>query len=1126
MLNPEVSDAEEGFKPRPDAPPLEEPTPDEVELIPLSFGQRRLWFIQKFEESSSSYNAPVALRLDGVLDTAALQLAIKDVVTRHEALRTLITESQGVPYQTVLDPENARPSFLLEQTTGERLPGLLRRASAYSFDLAREIPVRATLYQLTDTQHVLLLLLHHVACDGWSLVPLIRDLSTAYAARVQGRTPAWRPLSLRYTDFSLWQQEWLGQESDPDSPIAAQIAYWQKTLADLPAQLNLPTDRPRPAIPTHNGERLYFDVDSTTHRKLVVLAQSTRTTLFMVLHAALATLLSRLGAGNDIPLGTPIAGRTDEALDELVGFFVNTLVLRADTSGNPTFRELLARVRATDLAAYNHQDLPFERLVEILNPVRSTAHHPLFQVWLVLQNNVDPTLELPGLIVTPQSPESDVARFDLAFMFEEKFANGKPAGLMGNVRLACDLFDRATVQAIAARLVRLLEAIARNPEQRIGQIDLLTEPERRRILAEWNATAHEVAVHTLPQLFEQQAARTPQAIAVVHENERLCYAELNAHANQLARLLLSHGIGPEQIVAFALPRSFEMIVSLLAVLKCGAAYLPLDLDYPPERLRLMLEDSKAVCTLTRSDCLAVLPPTARPLCLDTLPVSHALAALPQSDLSDSERCQRLTPDHPAYVIYTSGSTGRPKGVLVTHRSITNYLAWDIQTNYPPQPNTQDLHGGSPTVFSISFDAGITTLLGALMAGQALRLLPSGTEVQSLSSGPPLPGDPYTLVKVTPSHLKLINQSLESNTATAPTRALMTGGEAAVPADMAFWQQRFPGVRVINHFGPTETTVGCATYELPQDIRARHSIPIGRPIWNTQLYVLDESLQPVPTGVPGELYIAGAGLARGYLNRPSSSAERFVANPFGTPGTRLYRTGDLVRWLPEGVLDYLGRTDSQVKIRGFRIELGEIEAVLLQQPGIAQAVVLAREDSSATLQLVGYLVPAAESSGARTAGVPSTALDGGPLRSTIDSTHLRQTLATQLPEHMVPAAFVVLPSLPLTANGKLDRKALPAPDFSSRSLRAPRTPQEEILANLFAEVLGLERVGIDDSFFDLGGHSLLITRLVSRIRSTLSVELPIRAPFEAPTVAELAQKVSLAPKARPKLQRMTQHGSRN
>ena len=1067
------------------------------QVIPLSFAQQRLWFLHQFEGPSPTYNIPIALRLDGPLDQVALQAALADLIGRHESLRTVFTQAEGVGRQTILEAAVIRPELecfdctegtdfthRTDCTEGTEsaamaaatpLSEALQQASGYCFDLSRQIPLRAWLLRLAQTQHVLVLLVHHIASDGGSMRPLLRDLATAYAARCSAQSPAWSPLPVQYADYTLWQRQWLGEESDAHSPIGTQIAYWSQALAGLPEQISLPADRPRPTHASYRGDSIQLPVDAATHTQLLTLAREARASLFMVLHGALAVLLSRLGAGSDIPLGSPIAARTDDALDDLVGFFVNTLVLRTDTSGNPSFRQLLARVRAFDLAAYSHQDLPFERLVEILNPVRSTAHHPLFQVMLALQNTADESLGLHGLTVAPQPFGFKIAKFDLSFGFtEQRTAAGTPGGLTAEIEYACDLVARATVDSRAQRMVRRLEAIAAQPDLPIGSIDLLSAQERRQILSDWNDTAHAMADTTLPLLFEQQVQRTPDALALVCQERSLSYRELNARANQLAHYLIAHHIGPEDRVAIALPRSIEMVVSILAVLKAGAAYLPLDPDYPPQRLRFMIEDARPRSIIATTAIAARWQADTPLLCLDRSDVSTALARYDSSDVTNTQRRHPLTSLHPAYVIYTSGSTGTPKAVVVPHRGIPDLAASQLQ-QFVITSQSRVLQFSS-----FSFDAAMMELLMAFASGACLVLPGGGTAVGD-DLAKVLNDHKITHALIPPAALATL-ESIEPGI----LGTLIVGGDTCSSTLVDRWSC---GRRMLNAYGPTESTV-CTSISRPLSVGCKP--PIGSPIWNTQVYVLDTYLQPVPVGIAGELYIGGGGLARGYLNRPDLTAERFVANPFGSPGSRLYRSGDRVRWLPEGTLDYLGRTDEQVKIRGFRIELGEIEACLARHPEVAHAAVLARQDLPGHSQLVAYVVPH---------------------HPAVDLAALRQTLAEQLPHYMVPAAIVAVPVLPLTPNGKLDRKALPAPQFTAAASRAPRTPQEQILAQLFAEVLGLQRVGIDDRFFDLGGHSLLATRLVSRIRSVLDVELPVRALFEAPTVAELAAQLDCSSAAR-------------
>ncbi|MFC5743182.1 non-ribosomal peptide synthetase, partial [Dyella tabacisoli] len=1062
------------------------------EYLPLSFAQQRLWFIQQMEGASGTYNIPLALRLHGALNRQALTQALHDVIARHESLRTVFTETQGVAYQHILAAEQARPHLIEHRIDEAGFAQALADASMQGFELATQSPLRTHVFELGEHQHVLLLVLHHIAGDGWSLAPLLRDLSAAYAARVEQQAPTWSPLPVQYADYSLWQRELLGEESDPDSAIEKQCAYWRRQLAALPEQLNLPSDRPRPAVASYRGDVVRFQLDAELHRGLLHLAREQHATLFMVLHAAFALLLSKLGAGEDIAIGSPIAGRTDDALNDLIGFFLNTLVLRTDLSGNPSFRELLERVRATDLAAYAHQDLPFERLVEMLNPVRSLAHQPLFQVMLMLQNNQEADLALPGLAVQPEEIGKSIAKFDLRLAMGEQWdADGLPAGIAAELEYACDLFDADSMQTLVARLTDLLRAVVANPAVSPAQISLLISTERS-LLEQWNDTTQGRAAATLPELFERQAQATPDTIALVFGQHMLSYAELNRRANQLAHRLIDCGVGSEQLIALAMPRSIELVIALLAILKSGAAYLPVDPAYPPERIAAMLNDARPAGILSTVEAAASLPAGARLILVDDTASVNA-AFPPAHNPTDSERLRPLRPEHAAYVIYTSGSTGQPKGVCIPHRNAAGYLRF-LASNYAVGAQDVVLN-----LTSISFDPSIRDMLCPLLAGARLVMIDDASARDPAACLQALHRHAVTSVlSMTPSLLHELVAAQQAAPCELQLRQLLTCGEA-LRGELLLRAMDALGCTVLaNQYGPTECTMTSTWKAFRRGDYVDGPVPVGRLVDNAQAYVLDAGLQQVPVGVPGELYLAGDGLARGYLKRPALTAERFVANPF-TPGERMYRTGDLVRWLAGGELDFLGRVDHQVKVRGFRIELGEIEAALTRQPGVAHGVVVAREDQPGHKQLVGYAV-AAE-------GVA------------LDPAALRQALAGPLPDYMVPAAIVLLDALPLTPNGKLDRKALPAPDYTRAESRQPRTPQEIILATLFAEVLGLDNVGIDDSFFDLGGHSLLATRLVSRIRATLDVELAIRTLFEHPSVVALAQQLDSAERGRAPLRAM-------
>ncbi|KAA5835173.1 amino acid adenylation domain-containing protein [Saccharopolyspora hirsuta] len=1033
--------------------------------VPLSFAQQRLWFLQQLEGPSATYNVPMTLRLTGPLDRAALQAAIGDVVDRHESLRTVFPEVAGTPHQQVVAD---RP--VLRVHGADRLDEQLAEAVREPFDLASETPLRVSLFEVGPDEHVLLVLLHHIASDGRSSGLLARDLATAYAARREGRAPNWSALPVQYADYALWQRDLLGREDDPESLVAQQLSFWREQLDGVPAELKLPTDRPRPAVATNRGDGVEFELGAAAHRALTRIARENQASVFMVVQGAIAALLTRMGAGTDIPLGTSVSGRGDEALDELVGFFVNTLVLRTDTSGDPGFLDLLDRIRRTDLAAYAHQDVPFERLVEVVNPVRSMSRHPLFQVMLDFHRADDAEFELAGLTAHRERSSADVAKVDLTFHVEESYAaDGEPTGLQGVLEYATDLFDRRTAEAIAARLLRVLESVAADPSTSIGDLDVLPAEERNSLVHGWNRTEREVPEATLPELIEQQVRRTPDAPAVAFGDTVLDYAELNRRANRLAHLLISQGVGPERFVAIALPRSVDLVVALLAVLKTGGAYLPLDPSHPAERIEFVLGDVRPVLTLTDRSCTDRLPPGTERLLVDELDLSA---------VDDADPVRELRSRNAAFVIFTSGSTGRPKGVVVQHDSLNLYLSW-VRSAYPAVAGRALVH--SP----VSFDLTVTGLFAPLTTGGCAQLVELDESAQ-IAERP-------TFVKATPSHLPVL---LALPPECSPTQQLVLGGESLMGEVLEQWRARHPGATVINEYGPTETTVGCTEYRIePGDPVPTGVVTIGRPIWNTQMYVLDAALRPAPVGVEGELYIAGDLVTRGYLNRPGLTSAKFVANPYGPPGSRFYRSGDIARWNADGMLEFVARVDDQVKIRGFRIELGEIETVLNQHEHVRHAAAIVREDTPGDKRLVAYVVPS----------------DG------CDADGLREYAAERLPEYMVPVAFVLLPELPLTGNRKLDRKALPAPEFSGdASGRGPRNAREELLCGLFAEVLGVEQVGIDDGFFELGGHSLLATRLISRIRAELGAGVGIRQLFESPTVAGIAEALGAAEPVRAKL----------
>ncbi|MFJ2772020.1 amino acid adenylation domain-containing protein [Streptomyces sp. NPDC087300] len=1069
------------------APAATAPVPvPRTDTLPLSPAQQRLWFLHRLEGPSPTYNIPLVLTLDGPVDHGALQRALHDLTGRHETLRTVYpvtddarsADADDRPHQRILDADHplARPVLHRAALTD----GALTEAVRHCFELADEPPLRATLF--TDpadpARHTLLLLLHHIAGDGASTTPLARDLATAYTARAAGRAPGFTPLPLQYADHSAHQQKLLAE-----GLAERHLAHWKEALAGLPDQLELPTDRPRPPVATSAGDTVPFVLAPDTHRALKRLAAATGTTVFMTVQAGLAALLTRHGCGTDIPLGTPVAGRDDDATAGLVGFFTNTVVLRTDTSGDPGFRTLLDRVRGTTLAAYEHDVLPFDQLVEELNPPRSLARHPLFQVMLAWQSLPDGDFALgPGVTARLGAVPSGTAKFDLTLNAGELPGDG---GISGFLEFRTDLFDRATAQGLAERLARLLTAAAETPDTPLGLLPLLSDAERHQALVAANNQHHKAspASTTLADVYERAAARHPHRTAVSHEGRTLTYAGLSARAHQLARLLAARGIGPGSIVALALPRSADLVTGLLAVALSGAAYLPLDPDYPADRLAYMLDDARPAALITDTATAPRLPAQAHALPLVAVD-GEAPDAYGTGPLGQSERTRPLTPRDPAYVIYTSGSTGRPKGVVVTHHNVTRLLtATDHWFGF-------DEHDVWTLFHSYAFDFSVWELWGALLYGGKVVVVPHLTSRDPGAFRTLLADERVTVLNQTPSafhQLAAADREDDSGTELA-LRYVVFGGEALEPGRLDEWYARHgdDGPTLVNMYGITETTVHVSYFALDRATAAAStSSTIGVNIPDLRVYVLDDRLQPVPPGVTGEMYVAGEGLADGYLGRPDLTATRFVADPyaalFGQSGSRMYRSGDLARRRADGALEYFGRADHQVKIRGFRIELGEVEAALASHPAVADAAVVVREDVPGDKRLVGYAVA-----------------DGaGPAA-------LREHTAAGLPVHMVPSAVVLLDRLPLTSNGKLDRKALPAPErpASAAAGRAPRTPREEQLCAIFAEVLGADRIGVEDNFFDLGGHSLLAVRLAGRVKAAFGAEVSIGTVFQSPTPAAL------------------------
>ncbi|BAY78557.1 amino acid adenylation [Nostoc linckia NIES-25] len=1095
------------------SPPLLKRTRDAE--LPLSYAQQRLWFLDQFEPNSPFYNIPMALRLVGNLDRAALEQSLQEIIHRHEALRTNFITVDGKPSQiirewgtgnreqrilSIVDLQHLSTLVLSEVEVTEReitSQQLAQQQVTQPFDLAKEALIRATLVVLNETEHVLLVCMHHVVNDGWSMGVFVQELAALYDAYAQGQPSPLAPLPIQYADFAIWQRNWLQGEV-----LQSQLNYWQQQLQDAPALLSLPTDRPRPAVQTYNGTHQEFALSLELTNKLTKLSQEQGVTLFMTLLAAYDTLLYRYTGTEDILVGSPIANRDRSEIEGLIGFFVNTLVMRTSLTGNPSFSELLTRVRSMAMEAYSHQNLPFEMLVEALQPERNLSHTPLFQVMFVLQNAPTSELGLTGLTVNRLPIKGTTSRFDLTLSMENT-----ATGLAGWWEYNTDLFDERTIERMTSHFVTLLEGIVANPEQRISQLPLLTAVEQQQLLVEWNDTEVDYPLHKcIHQLFEEQVELTPDVVAVEFGNQQLTYKQLNYRANQLAHYLRSLGVKPDVLVGLCVERSLEMVIGLLAILKAGGAYVPLDPEYPSDRLSFILDDTQVKVLLTQQLLIDRLPPNQAKLHFDCAQYKVCLDTDAEliSQCSQDNVISGVQPNNLVYIIYTSGSTGQPKGIAMSQLALCNHILWH-------RDNLKITRAKTLQFASVSFDVSFQEIFTTWCSGGTLFLITEELRRDALGLLGFLEEQQIQRMFLPVVGLQqLAEVALGNDIVNTGLREIITSGEQLqITPAISLWLSQLTDITLHNQYGPSESHLA-TSYTLPNVIDTWPLLPsIGRPISNTQIYVLDKYLQPVPVGVQGEVYIAGALLAQGYFNRPELTQEKFIPNPFqrgreqgaGSRGTQhglnaplpltalLYKTGDLARYLPDGKLESLGRIDNQVKIRGFRIELGEVEAVLGQLSDVQASCAVVREDTPGDKRLVAYIVPQPE--------------------QTISIGEVRNFLKEKLPEYMVPSAIVILEALPLSANRKLDRRALPVPDLHNQlsdRYVAPRNPIEEILSGIWAQVLKVERVGIHDNFFELGGHSLLATQLVSRVRSSLKVELPLRSLFAAPTIAELSQNI--------------------
>ncbi len=1047
---------------------------EEVFIFPASYAQQRLWFLDQLVPDASLYNVPTVIRLTGGLNLAALEQSFKAIVCRHEALQTTFETSEGQPIQ-VITPSLKVSLPLIDL---QSLPMLAREAEAQQliwqeiqrpFNLSQGPLLRLMLLQVNHAEHILLVNLHHIIFDEWSSGVLIRELSALYTGFTQGQPAVLPELPIQYADFADWQRQWLQGEV-----LAFQLNYWRQQLKDVPV-LNLPCDRPRPRAQSYRGAIQLLELPQSLLSALEELSQQEGASLFMTLLAAFQTLLYRYTGQEDIAVGSPIANRNRSELEGLIGFFVNSLVLRSDLSGNPTFRALLGRVQEIALEAYAHQDLPFEKLVEELQPTRDLSRNPLFQVVFALQNTPMEQLELPGLTLSSLNFETRTTRFDLELYlwkcsdnFRSLWGKGweHSEGLRGVVVYNTDLFEPETITRFLMHFQTLLEGIVANPVERLANLPVLTATERQQLLGNDTHTDYP-ANQCIHQLFEAQVERSQRAIAVRYQDQQFTYQELNKGSNQLAHYLQKLGVGPDVLVGLCMERSLEAVAGMLGILKAGGAYVPLDSTHPPERLRFMLEDAQVSVLLTHRQ-FTDLGCETKVVCLD-----RDWQAIAQE--SEENPTSQVAADNLAYVIYTSGSTGKPKGVAVTHRAVNRLVC---NTNYV----TLEPSDKVAQVANISFDAATFEIWGALLNGAQLIGISRDDILSPLDFAAQVRQQEISVLFLTTA---LFNQIASFPGAFSSLKYLLFGGEMADPRSVRAVLER-PPRQLLHVYGPTENTTFTSWYWVQDVPEGARSIPIGQAIANTQIYLLDNHFNPVPIGASGEIYIGGDGLARGYLNRPELTAQWFVPNPFSSqPDSRLYKSGDLARYRPDGNIEFLGRRDDQVKLRGFRIELGEIEAVLGQHPAVREAVV-AVQGVQGNRRLVAYIVPSQQA----------------PTNS-----DLRRFLKSKLPDYMVPS-IVILKALPLTPNGKVDRRALPLPEVvrtESAEVVVPRTSTESALTEIWTKLLGV-RVGVQDNFFELGGHSLLATQLVSRICNTFQVEVPLRRLFETPTIAELAHYI--------------------
>ncbi|MCU4776825.1 amino acid adenylation domain-containing protein [Bacillus cereus] len=1045
----------------------------ESDLPVLSFAQQRLWFFDQLEPGSSTYNMPFLLKIEGDFDINVFEKSLNEIIQRHEILRTTFLLMDEQPIQIVNPNLSIKVKYVDLQAYSKKerqkiSDEQIKKVAKKPFNLEIGPLVRANIWQVEEKEYWMLLNIHHIVGDGWSVGILIQEISKVYNAFIKGNNSPLLPLTMQYADFSIWQKGWLKGSKQQE-----QLNYWKKQLSGNLPVLDLPRDFSRPNKATYNGDEEYITIPKGLVEKLRTLSQQGGGTLYMLLLAVYNILLYKYSKQEDIIVGTPIANRNHLEIEPLIGFFVNTLALRTRVRKDMCFRELLQEVKQTCLGAYSNQDIPFENIVAEIVPERQSNSSVLFQTVFALEKQTQNIIEMSGVKIRPEKLNINVAKFDLTLsMIEEEDK------VSGTFNYNTSLFRKSTIQRISKHYLSILEQVIENPNIKLNQLSLINKEELNQIIKRKHNVINNLQIDTtLPELFEEQVKKVPNNIAVQYGDASLTYDELNKKSNQLAHYLKGQGVGPEVMVGISMERSLDLIIGIFGVLKAGGAYVPIDPNAPSARIHYMLEDSMVPIVLSHQGLSnRIHKDKVKVICLDT--DWNEIEKMRTSDLIGEVQVHNL-----AYVIYTSGSTGKPKGVMVPHRGLTNYLNWCTQNYYKGNGGQ-----GSLVLSSISFDLTITGMLSPLCIGETVVLFPEGLDLEELGSW--VQKRKYSVIKLTPAHLELLSHQVSEEDAAFCTDTFVVGGEPLLAKHVDFWVKHAPNTVIINEYGPTEAVVGCTNYIVKPGENYSKSIPIGKPIFNTEMYVLDTSLQPVPIGVHGELYIGGVGLAKGYYKRPELTAERFINSPFDSnEEQKLYKTGDIVRYLPNGNLEYIDRIDQQVKLRGFRIELGEIETILNQYSKIREGIVLVREDIPGDKRLVGYII--------------------GDDLTADEVEKLSNYMSEQLPDYMVPSAFVLLEKTPLTINGKVDKEALPAPDMSlikRTEYIEPKTEIEKKLVEIWEELLGYSGISVYDNFFGIGGHSLLAVQLMSKIKKTFNVKIPLTVIFQSGTIAALAKQI--------------------